>query len=856
MPGVLRPLLAVTVCLMMTACRQVLPVFPDGTGPSAGTSLGGSVPTISRATAIARLQQELGSGYVRPGAVDGVKRSIVMSLVTEGVTPAEIRWVDKEGRGAFSNDSAPGTTWRVIVDGDYLETITCIWRDANLQVHQVSTTVEISASLIKNSAQRPILSVSPAKLFLIKPPSTAVATKLGLDLLRLAGRPEIRLFRADLGEDRAAILPIVWSTDSDALQVTAAGDNRSATVSPRLSAFTTKITARLAEDASLKVEIPVEVRPLGVDLLPDKLVAFVPVAGNQPVGVRVVYRSPWDGTELLSETGGASLKWTSEDPQRLDVGQDGKMRWAAPSGPAPVRVTVGLTDGSGKAVDLEIYGDEAAWRVRQGLTPAKAVIEGFVADGVGKPLIGAHVQLSMDGVQSRALITNSAGRYRFDDVTTGVGVLIRASLAGYTQTVRQLVLGSATETVDFSGVSALNFEGLIPVPVPTPTPAVSPTPTPPPTPVVSPTPAVTPTPTPIPVVSTTPTPSSDPVPLVEPSRPSVFDVSGFAGTGGAAFGGDNGAATAANLSGAYGLATDSTGNAYVADTLNHRIRRIAPNGMITTVAGNGQAGADGDGGSATSAAIGNPFDVAVDGSGNLFFTDPTHHLVRKVATNGTISTVAGNGSLGTPTAGAGATSVGLRSPYGIAVDGAGALYIGDAGNHRIYKVATTGTIDVFAGSGSSGYAGDGGAATAASLSWPQGLTIDAAGAIYVVDWGNRRVRKITSTGTISTVAGNGTSGFGGDGGPATSASLDYPYGLAIDAQGRLAISDWGNQRVRLVDATGTITTLAGNGAAGSAGDGGSGELATLDGPAGVGYIGQDLIVVDHHNNRLRRLRRR
>jgi uncharacterized repeat protein (TIGR01451 family) len=224
-------------------------------------------------------------------------------------------------------------------------------------------------------------------------------------------------------------------------------------------------------------------------------------------------------------------------------------------------------------------------------------------------------------------------------------------------------------------------------------------------------------------------------------------------------------------------------------------------GDISTYAGNGTAGFSGNGGPATSASLYYPDGVALDSSGNLYIADTWNNRVRKVSTSGTISTVAGNGTAGFSGDGGPATSASLRYPDGIALDSSGNLYIADTSNMRVRKVSTSGTISTVAGNDTEpGFSGDGGPATSASLSYPRGVALDFSGNLHIADTDNERVRKVSTSGTISTVAGSGTAGFSGDGGPAASASLNDPYGVALDSSGNLYIADTYNHRIRKVDA--------------------------------------------------------
>jgi hypothetical protein len=268
-------------------------------------------------------------------------------------------------------------------------------------------------------------------------------------------------------------------------------------------------------------------------------------------------------------------------------------------------------------------------------------------------------------------------------------------------------------------------------------------------------------------------------------------------TGG--YSGDGGPATSAEISDPSGVAVDSAGNLYIADEFNQRIREVNTSGIITTVAGNGTAGYSGDGGPATSAELNFPVGLAVDSLGNLYIADGGNAVIRKVNASGVIATVVGNGTAGYSGDGGPATGAELNFPYAVAVDSAGNLYIADESNNVIRKVNASGIITTVAGNGTSGYNGDNIAATTAKLNSPAGVAVDSAGDFYFADNGNDRIRKVDINGTITTVAGNGVSSYGGDGGPATRAELRYPYGPALDSAGDLYIADWENDLVREVN---------------------------------------------------------
>ena len=282
----------------------------------------------------------------------------------------------------------------------------------------------------------------------------------------------------------------------------------------------------------------------------------------------------------------------------------------------------------------------------------------------------------------------------------------------------------------------------------------------------------------------------------------------IAGDGTEGYVGDNGPATSAQISFPVGIAVDASGNIYIADTGNNRIRKVTnpgSSGMISTVAGNGYSGYSGDGVRAIFAQVNFPYGITVDASGNIYFAEYGYSRIRKVTNpgiSGIISTVAGNGASGYLFDGVLATSAQLNNPRGVAVDASGNIYIADTVNHRIRKVTnpgSTGMISTVAGNGASGYSGDGGLATSAQLDNPYAVAVDASGNIYIADNGNHRVRMVTaSSGIINTVAGVGTGDFSGDQGLATSAQLYRPFGLCLDALGNIYIADTNNHRVRKV----------------------------------------------------------
>ena len=342
----------------------------------------------------------------------------------------------------------------------------------------------------------------------------------------------------------------------------------------------------------------------------------------------------------------------------------------------------------------------------------------------------------------------------------------------------------------------------------------------------------------------------------------------IAGTGLEGYNGDNKPATEAQLD--FGFQTDdgfffyshptvdAAGNIYVADTINARVRKISPQGLITTVAGSGNDGFS-NGATATQSDFSVPASVAVDAAGTLYIADSFNSRIRKVTPDGKISPFAGTGEFDFSGNGGRATAAALYLPGGVVVGPDGFVYISDTFNHQIRRVSPDGVITAFAGADpqsiSYDYGGDGGPAKEAAIFLPAGITFDRSGNLYIADEYNHRVRRVSSTtGFITTVAGNGEAGFSGDGQKATSAALNHPTDVAVDAAGNLYIADQYNNRVRKVAPDGVITTVAGNGIHGYGGDGGPPLQAALDYPSGVTFdLSGNLLIVDHHNMRLRRV---
>ncbi len=329
-------------------------------------------------------------------------------------------------------------------------------------------------------------------------------------------------------------------------------------------------------------------------------------------------------------------------------------------------------------------------------------------------------------------------------------------------------------------------------------------------------------------------------------------VTRIAGNSRPGYSGDGGPATAAQLNGPSGLAIDSGGNIFIAETYNNRIRRVSPSGIITTVAGGGGPPTGvGDGGPATAARLNTPGSLTFDSAGNLFVADEGNSRVRKIAPSGIITTIAGTGVAGDSGDGGLAVNAGLTLPFGLAFDTSGDLFIADVGQNRVRRVSPTGTITAFAGTGVAGFSGDGGAATSAQLNNPTGLALTSQGDLLIADYDNFRIRIVSTNGLIGTVAGNGQGGYSGDGAAATQAGLT-PGGLVSDSTGGFFI--FGGY-LRHVSANGIISTVGGAGNSYFfSGDGGQATSALLSHPSGVAVDGSgNLFIADTGNRRVRRV---
>ena len=327
------------------------------------------------------------------------------------------------------------------------------------------------------------------------------------------------------------------------------------------------------------------------------------------------------------------------------------------------------------------------------------------------------------------------------------------------------------------------------------------------------------------------------------------------GTGIGNYTGDGGQATAATLNSPNDAISDAAGNLYIADQSNHVIRKVTTAGIITTIAGSNALGGSytGDGGQATDAGLNLPNSIAFDAAGNLYITDQNNNAIRMVNTAGIISTIAGNGTANYNGDGGAATAAQINSPSALAINAMGNLYFVD-NNNAIRMINTAGIINTVAGNASSGYTGDGGIATAATFNYPQGLTFDMAGNLYVSDQGNSVIRLINTAGIVSTIAGNGSPGYSGDGAAATAAQLQNAAGVAIDAGGNLYLADYNNKVIRMVNTAGIISTVAGNGTYGYTGDGGVATAAELEGPQAVVFDPMgNLYIVEYDNSVVRKL---
>ena len=335
--------------------------------------------------------------------------------------------------------------------------------------------------------------------------------------------------------------------------------------------------------------------------------------------------------------------------------------------------------------------------------------------------------------------------------------------------------------------------------------------------------------------------------------PSTNIITTVAGNGGTGFNGDGGQATNTTLYYSYAVVVDQMGNFFVADTSNRRVRKVDTNGIITTVAGTGSIGFTGDGGPATSATLNQPKGVALDGYGNLYISDWANSRIRKVDTNGNISTIIGTNGIGFSGDGSPAYLAKISGPQNLTVDSWGNILVADTGNNRIRKIDTNGIITTIAGTNASGLSGDGGPANIARLSSPYGVNVDTFGNLLIADTYNNRIRKVDTNGIITTLSGT-ISGFSGDGGSAINAKLSLPSQVVPDSFGNLFIADTINHRIRMVDKSGNISTLAGTNAFGFSSDGVAATNSKLNSPFGLALDASgNLLIADSNNHRIRRV---
>lgn len=329
------------------------------------------------------------------------------------------------------------------------------------------------------------------------------------------------------------------------------------------------------------------------------------------------------------------------------------------------------------------------------------------------------------------------------------------------------------------------------------------------------------------------------------------------GTGTAGYSGDNGLAVNAQVDAIYSqMCIDNAGNLYIADDANNRIRKIsASTGSITTIAGTGAYGFAGDGGSALSAQFKSPDGIAIDNAGNLFISDYANHRIRMITPTGTITTICGNGTASSTGDGGLATAATINSPGHLWLDPSGNLYITEFYGNRIRKISSTGTITTVMGNGTYSNAGDGGLASAATIAGPWEIVGDKSGNIYVASYQGSYIRKISTTGSVTAFAGiNGSPGYSGDNGPALTAQLGGVTGLGINDAGDIFLADSANHRIRRVAVNGTITSVAGTGTLGYSGDGGPAITAQVSSPNGsLAFYGCTLYFIDAGNARIRKI---
>lgn len=322
------------------------------------------------------------------------------------------------------------------------------------------------------------------------------------------------------------------------------------------------------------------------------------------------------------------------------------------------------------------------------------------------------------------------------------------------------------------------------------------------------------------------------------------NISTVVGNGSYTHSGDGGVATSASMMSPTGLTFDASGNMYIAEFSGNYIRKVSTSGIISTIAGTGTASSTGDGGDASSATLNNPSGIAIDASGNIYIAEASGNRIRKINTSGIISTIAGTGTASSTGDGGTATSATLNFPTDIVFDASGNLYISENGGNRIRKINTAGNISTIAGNGTASSTGDGSAAAMSTINNPAGLAFDASGNLYIAENGGHKVRMINTSGDISTIAGTGTASSTGDGSSATSATIKYPRSLIFDSYGNLFIAEENGSRIRKINTSGIISTFVGTGTYSYSGDGGSASAATIKTPFGLSINSGNLFLTD------------
>ena len=335
-----------------------------------------------------------------------------------------------------------------------------------------------------------------------------------------------------------------------------------------------------------------------------------------------------------------------------------------------------------------------------------------------------------------------------------------------------------------------------------------------------------------------------------------YTISTIAGTGKRGISGDGGSATDAIIGRPTAVALDSKGNVYIANEQIPRIRMVTPEGIITTVAGTDSTEVQDGNRPATETNLSNAYGIATDLDDNLYVLSRGHSKIFKIGADGIARHIAGTGETGFSGDGGPALKAQFNFPNHLVADATGNLFIADTANHRVRKISTHGVITTVAGTGKSGFSGDGGPAIEAELGAPAAIAMDADGNVYIAEFFNHRIRKITTDGIITTIAGTGTPGYNGDGQPAIESQIGEPTGVAVDRSGYVYISDQVNMRVRVVTPSGIMHTVAGTGNRGYTGDGGPAEKAQTSNPDIIAFgPNGNLFIPDHLNAVVRKLTR-